>query len=177
MKRTPSCPWPSPTTCLALPLLLLLLVVVAADGAGGAENSAAAASPTTTITTTAATATATSSSSGGGRHEEWAAVEGEVDVTTPQDTCPEDLCKVTQLTDGGGGVLAAEPLAGAVDLSGRASDVRVKVVCHDHLRITSLKDIWPHCLPPSTRILDVSASGLTRIPAGVLSHLPRLEKL
>ncbi|KAK4298238.1 hypothetical protein Pmani_029421 [Petrolisthes manimaculis] len=77
--------------------------------------------------------------------------------------CPEDLCKQTLLTEGPGGVLAAAP--------------PVKVVCHDHLRITSLTDVFPHCLPTNTRVLDLSSSGITRIPSGILSHLPGLDKL
>ncbi|XP_050729504.1 adhesion G protein-coupled receptor A3-like [Eriocheir sinensis] len=72
-------------------------------------------------------------------------------------SCPEVLCKITQVTGNAGEGL--------------------KVSCHDHLHITSLSDIWPHCLSPATKHLDLSESGLTRLSPHVLSHLPNLEKL
>ncbi|XP_045106048.1 adhesion G protein-coupled receptor A3-like isoform X1 [Portunus trituberculatus] len=85
-------------------------------------------------------------------------------TSTPQTlTCPEDLCKVTGMTENAGEVLSAAP--------------PLKVACHDPLQITSLTDIWPHCLTPATRLLDLSDCGLTHLTPRVLSHLPNLEKL
>nr|XP_027217010.1 uncharacterized protein LOC113809582 [Penaeus vannamei] len=67
-----------------------------------------------------------------GRSEDWTE---EAEPTEPADPCP--MCDITQLPED----------------SVSARDPPVKVVCHDQLLITSFQDIWPHCLPPTTKQL------------------------
>ncbi|XP_053646740.2 adhesion G protein-coupled receptor A3 isoform X2 [Cherax quadricarinatus] len=183
-------PRPPTNTSVWVPALLILLLVGGgrADnpsstahastttlGGGRAENPANTAhAPTTTLggrVETPSTSAHAPTTLNTGRQDKWAVLEEEEEeeeeeegggmrgVSGPPYTCPEDLCKITQLVEG----VATPP--------------HLRVSCHDHLRITSLTDIWPHCLPPTTTDLDLSGSGLTGLPAGILSHLPALEKL
>nr|XP_045591528.1 uncharacterized protein LOC123753601 [Procambarus clarkii] len=151
MKQPPTRPRPPIHAPAWVPALLFLLVLLLV-GVGRAQRPARV--PSSTTTTTQSTGRQVWAAEEEGEEEEG----GGVATRTPY-TCPQDLCKITQLVEGVIGV------------------TQVKVACHDHLRITSLRDIWPHCLPATTRDLDLSGSGLTRLPAGILSHLPALEKL
>ncbi|XP_066947447.1 adhesion G protein-coupled receptor A3 [Macrobrachium rosenbergii] len=83
---------------------------------------------------------------------------------TPASLQCEDLCGHEE-TASESAIRGTEPLS-------------LKVWCRNHhLRITSLFDVFPQCIPNNTKILDLSGNGITRLPAGVLSHLHILEKL
>ncbi|CAL4060434.1 unnamed protein product [Meganyctiphanes norvegica] len=90
-------------------------------------------------------------------------------TTTPSTVppCPEDLCKHSELKES---VVEGPPPGGVLGPP-------IKVSCHNDLRITHVNDVFACPMPPRTIHLDLSESGLTRLPAGAFSHLPYLEKL
>lgn len=89
--------------------------------------------------------------------------------TTPSTVapCPEDLCKHSELKES---AVEGPPPGGVLGPP-------IKVSCHDDLRITHVNDVFACPLPARTIHLDLSGSGLTRLPNGAFSHLPYLEKL